>query len=340
MSGRSGGRHRRQSRTFDFGPGDLRGFAAALPARQHQQMAIRVGTVAASAVVAGGSLLGAAAVGPQLPAGPAAHVQDVRLAAVPTFQESLQALLNVLGVGTVGDLLGKVGLDHEVTPVGPLDTESAFSALLADMNPLGTTLNAATGDILGAPVGALLENMFIGNQPVSDLTIDTLVGDLLGQPVSGAGAADINDLFTALGLGQYSGLVDIIPNFFGTLLNPNLHASDPVGYLLSSLLNVNTSTETLGELPITIGGSSTTLGDADLNQLLGITTAQLNEPWDQFIDNLPTSGILSPTQTLLGDETLGDLLTSLLPHDSAIAPVIDTTLVTDYLDALGLFAGL
>lgn len=303
-------------------------------------MAITVGTVAASAVVAGGSLLGAAAVGPQLPAGPAAHVQDVALTAAPTFEESVQALLNALGIGTVGDLLGKIGLDHEVTPVGPLDTESALSALLADLNPLHTTLDAATGGLLGDQVGAILANTYIGGQAISGLDIDTIAGDLLGKPVDGANAASIYDLFNALGLGPYAGLVDVLKVFPGGLLDPHLTSSDSVGQLLSSLLNVDTSSTTLGELPLTIGGSTTTLADADLYQLLGIPQAALSAPWDQFVDNLPTSGVLSPTPTILGDESLGDLLTSLLPHGSDVAPVVDTTLVTDYLDALGLFAAL
>lgn len=82
------------------------------------------------------------------------------------------------------------------------------------------------------------------------------------------------------------------------------------------------------------------LGNADLNQLLGITSAQLAEPWDEFVDNLSTSGILSSSPTILGDDTLGDLLTALLPHGSALPPVVDGTEVAAFLDALGLFGPL
>ena len=58
------------------------------------------------------------------------------------------------------------------------------------------------------------------------------------------------------------------------------------------------------------------------------------------MDNLPTSGILSSSPTILGDDTLGELLTSLLPHGSALAPVVDGTEVAAFLDALGLFGPL
>lgn len=299
---------------------------------------MRVSAVAAGVVVAGGALFGAAQLGGLNPAGafaPAQH-QDVALAASPTFEESVQALLNALNIGTMGQLLGTLGTDHDLTPPAPLDTASALSALLADLNPNDTTLGAAI-PALGAQVGELLNTIYIGNDPISGLPIDTIVGDVLGGP--GAGGT-IQSLLDSLGLGQYAGLVDVIKNFNGTLLDPNLSPTNSISDLLSSLLNTNTSTELLGSLPITVGNVTTTLGNADLNQLLGISSAQLAEPWNTFVDNLPTSGILSPNPTILGDDTLGELLTSLLSHGSALAPVVDGTEVAAFLDALGLFGPL
>ena len=61
--------------------------------------------------------------------------------------------------------------------------------------------------------------------------------------------------------------------------------------------------------------------------------------WDQFVDNPPTSGILVTSPTILGDESLGDLLTALLPP-SDLAPVGDGTEVEAFLDAFGLFGPL
>ncbi|MGA8548415.1 MAG: hypothetical protein WB785_24600 [Mycobacterium sp.] len=299
---------------------------------------MRVSAVAAGAVVAGGALLGAAQLGGLNPGEAFQPVQqrDVALAASPTFEESVQALLNALNIGTMGQLLGTLGTDHELVPPAPLDTASALSALLADLNPNDTTLGAAI-PALGSQVGELLNTIFIGSTPIGSLPIDTLAGDLLGESAT---SATIQNLFDTLGLGSYAGLVDVIKNFNGTLLDPNLNPSDSLSDLLSSLLNTNTSTELLGSLPITVGNVTTTLGDADLNQLLGITSAQLAEPWDTFVDNLSTSGILSPNPTILGDDTLGELLTSLLPHGSALAPVVDGTEVAAFLDALGLFGPL
>jgi hypothetical protein len=298
---------------------------------------MKVSAVAAGTAITGAALFGAAQLGGLHPAqvfGPS-H-RDVALASSPTFEESVQALLNALNIGTMGQLLGTLGTDHEVTPSAPLDTGSALSALLADLNPNDTTLGAAI-PALGTQVGELLNTIYIGGDPIGGLPIDTVVGDLLGEST---GTADIQNLFDALGLGSYAGLVDVIKNFNGTLLDPNLSPTSSVTDLLSSLLNTDTSTETLGSLPITVDSVTTTLGAADLNQLLGITTADLALPWDEFVDNLPTSGILSSTPTILGDESLGDLLTALLPHGSDLAPVVDGTEVAAFLDALGLFGSL
>ncbi|MCV7059859.1 hypothetical protein H7I76_03945 [Mycolicibacterium vaccae] len=76
-------------------------FAAAVSTRQpHPQLAMKAGAVAAGTVMAGAAFLGAAPAGPTASAGLVDHVQrDVALAAAPTFNDSLKALLDALGIG-------------------------------------------------------------------------------------------------------------------------------------------------------------------------------------------------------------------------------------------------
>lgn len=338
MSGQSGGRHRRQSRTHQFGLRDLRSFGAALPARQHPQLAIKVGTVAASAFAVGGSFLGAATVGPQLPAGPAAHAQDVRLAAVPTFNDSLKALLDALGIGQqqVGDLVGgQMTLGSLLGSLpGNLDTSSPLSALLADLNPGGTTLDQISGGVLGQDVGALLSSLYVGGAPVSGLEIDQLAQGVLGVDPS---SSSIYDLFNTFGLGAFSGLVDALCGFGDTVLGictNHLSANDDISALLSSLLQTDTGSTTVGtyldNTDITVGGVSIPVSDAELGQLLGIS--DVNIPWDQFVDNISTTGPLG-TPTPFGDETLAAVLADLLPHGSSLT-VGDATGLADYLAVL------
>ena len=95
-------------------------------------------------------------------------------------------------------LLGTLGTDHELVPPAPLDTASALSALLADLNPNDTTLGAAI-PALGSQVGELLNTIFIGSTPIGSLPIDTLAGDLLGESAT---SATIQSLLDSLGLGQ------------------------------------------------------------------------------------------------------------------------------------------
>ncbi|WP_142706705.1 hypothetical protein [Mycobacterium shimoidei] len=315
-------------------------FAAAVSTRQpHPQLAMKAGAVAAGTVMAGAAFLGAAPAGPTASAGLVDHVQrDVAFAAAPTFNDSLKALLDALGIGqqqlneliggqmTLGSLLGALP--------GDLDTSSQLRELLAELNPTDTTLDQISGGLLSEDVGALLSTMYIGNDPVSSLDIDDLAAALLGADPS---STSILDLFDAFGLGEFSGLVGGLCGFgdvvLGICLDP-LTADDDVSELLSSLLQTDTSTTTLGDYldntDITIGGITIALSDAEIGQLLGIP--DVNVPWDDFLSNISTTGPLG-TPTPWGDETLAAVLSDLLPHGSTLT-VGDATAVADYLLAL------
>jgi hypothetical protein len=53
--------------------------------------------------------------------------RDVALASSPTFEESVQALLNALNIGTMGQLLGTLGTGQEVAAF--LDALGLFGLL-------------------------------------------------------------------------------------------------------------------------------------------------------------------------------------------------------------------
>lgn len=298
---------------------------AAVPT-ERRWFAAKVAVLAAGSAVAGAALFGGVAAGPLLPGTSFANVQhDVALVALvdaPTFVQSLQSVFDALHVGNMGDVLGLVGTG--------LNTESPLSGLLAALNPGPNplSLDAITGGLLGSDVGAILQQFGL-----ADTSIDSLVGGLLG----GTGAdASLYDIATALGLGQFAGLVNALDICTfgetcgllqsGTTLTDNSSMSD----WLSAMLKIDTNTASLGQLALGNG----TLGDAPLNSLLGISDAQLAQPWDQFVSALPTGGgLLDPEGTgTLGQESLGALLTSL----TGGAAVTDTTTLTDFLGDIGL----
>lgn len=94
------------------------------------------------------------------PAGIFEHQQrDVALTTVatpPTFDQSLQALLEALGITpttTVADLIpSQVTLDQFLAPSG-LATADQVSQVLAALNPDGVSLDTATGGLLSETVG-------------------------------------------------------------------------------------------------------------------------------------------------------------------------------------------
>ncbi|NDJ90820.1 hypothetical protein [Mycolicibacter kumamotonensis] len=257
-------------------------------------------------------------VAPTVTAGLSASVQhEVTLNAFPTFTESLQTLLDTLEFGTMGQVLGLFGED--------ISTSSTLAALLATLNPDGLTLDDVTNNLFSSDISSLLADVQIpigggATAALGEVPIDALIGTFIG----GTGANEsIGDVLTALGLGPYVGLLDL--PFLD--LSPNLTVAE----LLSDMLGIDSDT-TLDSLVI---GNGQTLGDATLGSLFGIDGST---PWDQFLDNMTVGGtIIDPDGTgILGDETLGALLTSLLGVGAD--PVTDATTLTDFLGDLGIFS--
>lgn len=278
----------------------------------------KAGAFAAGTALAGAVVFGGAAVAPTVTAGLSASVQhEVTLNAFPTFTESLQTLLDTLEFGTMGQVLGLFGED--------ISTSSTLAALLATLNPDGLTLDDVTNNLFSSDISSLLADVQIpvgggATAALGEVPIDALIGTFIG----GTGANEsIGDVLTALGLGPYVGLLDL--PFLD--LSPNLTVAE----LLSDMLGIDSDT-TLDSLVI---GNGQTLGDATLGGLFGIDGST---PWDQFLDNMTVGGtIIDPDGTgILGDETLGALLTSLLGVGAD--PVTDATTLTDFLGDLGIFS--
>lgn len=278
----------------------------------------KAGTFAAGTALAGAAIFGGATVAPTISSSLAASVQhDFLLTAdtapmVTDFVTSLQNLLDTLGFGNMGEVLGLFSTDSV-----DITTASTLATLLSTLNPEGATLESITGGFLSQDLTALLDGVQIGGASLGSIPIDDLLGDFIG----GDGAnTSIGDLLTQLGFGPYVGLLNL------PMLD--LSPTDTVGDLLNDLLGI-TSTTSLNDL-LTDNG----LGDATIATMLGIDPDQ---PWDEVISNITVGGtIMDPDGTgILGDETLGDLLTSLLGTDAD--PVTDTTTLTDFLGDLGLF---
>jgi len=287
----------------------------AAPTESHGFMA-KAGALAAGTALAGAALFGGVTVAPTVAAGLAGSVQhDYVLTAdpFPTFEQSLQSLLDTLGYGNMGQVLGLFG-----TEANPINTSSDLSTLLAALNPDGTSLDTITGGLLSADLTAVLNDVQVGGVGLGDVPIDTLLGGFIG----GDGAnTSIGDLLGLFGLGQYAGLLDL--PFLG------LSPSDTLASVLNEMLGIGATTS-LNDL-LTDNG----LGDATIASLLGIDPSA---PWNEVISGITLGGTLSdPDGTgTLGGETLGALLTSLLPTGSD--PVTDTTTLTDFLGDLGIFS--
>ncbi|BBX13864.1 hypothetical protein MNVM_29450 [Mycobacterium novum] len=341
-------------------------------ARPHA-LATKGGTLAAATVLAGAGLLGAAAVGPELPGTPFAAVQhETALIAFPTFAESLQTLLNDFGMGNLNDMLGGFG-------TGAFNIDSSVEDFLAAMNPDGITLNGLT-EIFGLPLDIplysathdsvlgfgsdwLVDGVPIGNLDLGDL-IDVFLGD-------GAGEHSLMDLASAVGLGTLlgqwgsliNGLVDnmnvlnctVTCGFASIDTHPELTLNSSLVDWLSGITGVATtdvtqhhysglgstvivpnSAYTLGEYLHTLPVSdtdSTKMDVTTLGHLFGMTP---NQPWNEYVSNFPFGGtLLDPSGEIWGDQTVGTLLSSFLPEDSALVITGDTP-ITDILEAFGL----
>lgn len=276
---------------------------------------VKASALAAGTVFAGTALLGGTAVAPTITAGLTASVQhEVTLtASFPTFTESLQSLLNAIDFGNMGQVLGIFG--------SGINTSSELSALLAALNPDNMTLDAATLGLLSTDITGLLNDVEFGGHPLGSIPIDGLIGGFIG----GDGAAtELGTLLGYFGLGDFAGLLNIPFTDF----TPEM----TVAQLLDTLMGIDGTTTLNGLL------DQNGMQDATIGGLLGITTGQLDAGWDKFIDGMVVGGTIADPggSGVLGDETLGALLTALL--GTGATPVVDATTLTDFLGDLGIFA--
>lgn len=287
----------------------------------------KAGALAAGTAFAGATLFGGAIVTPGIAPSYSASVQhDYVLtadgeSAFPTFTESLQSLFNVLGFGTMGDVLGVFGEG--------IGTGSSLADLLTLLNPDNVSLDKLTIGLLSADFGSLLDEVQLPGGPdgalisLGDIPIDNLIGQFIG----GAGAGtELGTLLGYFGLEDYAGLLNL--SFLGIPLTADTSLAD----LLNEMLGIgpNTSINDLLE--------ASDMQDATIASLLGITPEQLAGGWDDYISSMVVGGSLSdPDGTgTLGEETLGALLTGLLPVGSTDT-VGDGTLLTDFLGDLGIW---
>lgn len=328
-------------------------------------LAMKSGTLAAATVLAGAGLFGVTAVAPELPGSPFAVVQhDMALTAFPTFAESLQALLDDFGMGDVNAVLGGFGT---------FTIDSSVADFLAAMNPTDITLNGLT-EIFGLPLdiplySATAESLLgfgsdwlVGGVPIGNLDLGDLIDVFLGD---GAGEHSLTDLANAVGLGsllsQWGSAINLLklPNLnemdclVGICSHPDLTTASDLEDWMTGILGVNTRdvswtsgtifpqdhfvpATTLGEylhtLPVS-ATNSTTMDNATLGLLFGLSP---NQTWDEYVSNFPFGGtLLDPSGEIWGDQTLGTLLSSFLPDDSALTITGDTP-ITEILEAFGL----
>ena len=148
-------------------------------------------------------------------------------------------------------------------------------------------------------------------------------------------------MLSAFGLGSSPGLVDICTSDILGICTGSITDTSDVSQLLQYLDGgLDPSTTTVGDwlTDTDLTGTSTPIADADLGELLGLSTSQLSEPWDQYLDSLTISPPLAPVETL-GNELLGTLLTDLVypPNlgDLGTGDVVtDSTTVANFLTAL------
>ncbi|MEZ0382455.1 hypothetical protein [Mycobacterium sp. pW045] len=278
----------------------------------------KTGALVASTAFAGAALFGGVAVAPTVASSLSASVHhDYVLTAdgdFPTFAESLQTLLTALDFGNMGQVLGLFGEG--------ITTSSSLADLLAALNPDGVSIDELTLGLLSTDFSDLLNEVTLPGEGGAPVPLGLIpIGDLLGGFIGGDGAGtSIGDLLGLFGLGDYAGLLNL--PFFG--LSPDTSLAD----LLNDMLGI-TSTTTLNDLLV-----DSELDTASIASLLEIDPTA---DWDDVISNITLGGTLSdPDGTaILGDATLGGLLTSLLGYGAD--PVTDATTLTDFLGDLGIF---
>ncbi|MEB3019899.1 hypothetical protein [[Mycobacterium] crassicus] len=265
--------------------------------------------LAAATVLAGAGLLGVGTVGPEIagaPMAPANH--SVVLTAFPTFAESLQNLLNTMGVGDLNQVLAALGDVPGTTT--PLSVTSNVSDMLAAFNPDGTTL-AGVGNIFGISIteplysaNAAIPSLLgaggvwmVNGVPIGNVDLGDLVNVALG---AGAGTHSLTDLANAVGLGsmltQYAGMITTLglPNL--NILNCTLSCGN--------ILSVNTHPDLT---------ANSSLVDW-LSGILGKPTTDIT----QFV------GLINPTATVVPNTawTLGEYL-HILPISTGSTTMMD-----------------
>ena len=94
----------------------------------------------------------------------------------------------------------------------------------------------------------------------------------------------IDDVLNIFGLGSSPGLVDICTSDILGICTGSITDTSDVSQLLQYLDGgLDPSTTTVGDwlTDTDLTGTSTPIADADLGELLGLSTSQLSEPWDQ-----------------------------------------------------------
>src|SRR5690625_2214699 len=121
----------------------------------------KAGTFAAGTALAGAAIFGGATVAPTISSSLTASVHhDFVLTAdsdFPTFTASLQNLLDTLGYGNMGEVLGLFGTNEDGTPI--VTTTSDLSVLLTALNPDHLSLNDITGGFLSQDLTVLLDGV-------------------------------------------------------------------------------------------------------------------------------------------------------------------------------------
>lgn len=282
-------------------------------ARPHA-LARKGATLAAATVVAGAGLVGVATAGPELSGAPFAAVQHhVALVDFPTFAQSLQTLLDDMGMGDLNAVLGGFGT---------FTVDSPVSGFLAAFNPDGITLNGLTNlfgislteplysadpgveSILGTGSLFLVDGVPIGNLDLGDL-IDVVLGD-------GAGGHSLTELADVVGLGtllsQYGSMIGALGLENLNVLNCSISCGAFLSVDTHPDLTLNSS---LVDWLSAIVGVPTT----DVTQHVGIvlptTTVVANSAYTlgEYLHTLPVSATDSTT---MDNATLG-LLFNMAP---------------------------
>lgn len=246
-------------------------------------LALKGGALAAATVLGGAGLLGVATAGQEISAAPFAQVHhSAALVAFPTFSESLQNLLNTMGVGDLNQVLAVFGdVPGTTTPLG---VGSDVSALLAVLNPNGVTLggvanllgtslteplyssNAAIDSVLGT--GSLL---LVNGVPIGNVDLGGVLDAVLG---AGAGSHPLTDLANAVGLGS-------MLSQYGSVIN---------GLGLDNM-NIDNCTLNCGQL-------------ANITSHPGLTVNSSLDDWLSGILKVPTTDITQHAFSGLGSTTV------------------------------------